>query len=252
MIPIGDSLRSRTFPFVNYGLILANFIVFFYELSLPNLDAWTRQWGAVPCLITGALQGSSSATCAVGSRVAQVPTGPSDLVTLLTSMFIHGGWLHILGNMLFLWVFGDNVEDALGHAGYLIFYLVCGIGAGLGQVFFSDPEAALPAIGASGAIAGVLAGYLVLYPRASVRTIIPIFIIPWIVRIPAFVLMLFWFATQVLSSSLFAVTPAVGGSGGVAYMAHVTGFLLGLLLVFLFRGKRRSIDLEHQWPGLRS
>lgn len=241
MIPIGDSLRSRTFPLVNYALILANFAVFFVELMQPDLEAWVSQWGAIPCLITGALQLSGTATCTLATRVAQFPTGPDALVRLVTSMFVHGGWLHILGNMLFLWVFGDNVEDSFGHVGYLIFYLIGGIGAGLGQVL-ADPTSAVPAVGASGAIAAVLAAYLVLYPRASVSTVIPIFIIPWIVHIPAFVLMLFWFAIQVLSSNLFAVTPAVGGSGGVAYMAHVVGFILGLILVFFFRGKQKSID----------
>jgi len=147
---------------------------------------------------------------------------------------------------LFLWVFGDNVEDAFGHLGYLLFYLICGIGAGLGQVF-ADPTSAVPAVGASGAIAGVLGAYLILYPRASVRTVIPIIIIPWIVRIPAFVLMLFWFATQLIGSNLFSAASAVGGSGGVAYMAHIVGFVLGLVLVLLFRGRRRSIDTAHGW-----
>jgi len=246
MIPISDSLRSRTLPFVNVSLILANFAVFFVELTRPDLNLWISQWGAVPCLVTGALQGSDQATCQLAGRVDLAPTGPDALLTLFTSMFIHSGWLHILGNMLFLWVFGDNVEDALGHFGYLMFYLLCGLGAGLGQILV-DTQSAIPAIGASGAIAGVLAAYLVLYPRASVRTVIPIFIFPWIVRIPAFVLMVFWFVTQVLSSSLFAVTPAAGASGGVAYMAHVAGFLLGLILVFVFRGNRRSIDRESSW-----
>jgi membrane associated rhomboid family serine protease len=248
MIPIGDSLRSRTFPFVNYALILANFAVFFLELSKANLNAWVLKWGAIPCLISSALQGAATATCDVGGRLGHFTTGPEALVGLVTSMFIHGGWLHILGNMLFLWVFGDNVEDALGHVGYFIFYMVCGIAAGLGQVY-SDPQSALPAVGASGAIAAVLGAYLVLYPRASVRTVIPIIIIPWIVRIPAFILMLFWFATQVLSSNLFAVAHAVGGSSGVAYMAHVVGFLAGLILVFVLRGKRRSIDLNQRFRG---
>ncbi len=240
MIPFGDSLRSRTFPWINYALIAVNFAVFFWELSASNLNAVAYQWGAVPCLIAGAIQ-RGPAVCDINGQLAQFPTGPQALIELLTSMFIHGGWLHILGNMLFLWVFGDNVEDAMGHVRYLIFYLVCGVGAGLGQVY-AGPHSATPAIGASGAIAGVLAAYLVLYPRASVRTIIPIIIIPWIVNVPAWVLMLVWFGLQVLSSSLFSATSAVGGGGGVAYMAHVAGFLIGLVLVFVFRGRQRSID----------
>jgi len=246
MIPISDSLRSRSIPIVNVSLILANFAVFFVELTRPDLNLWISQWGAVPCFITGALQGSDRATCELAGRIATAPTSLDALFTLFTSMFIHSGWLHILGNMLFLWVFGDNVEDAMGHFGYLAFYLLCGIGAGLGQIL-ADTQSAIPAIGASGAIAGVLAAYLVLYPRASVRTVIPIFIFPWIVRIPAVVLMLFWFVTQVLSSNLFAMTPATGASGGVAYIAHVTGFILGLILVFVFRSNRRSIDQQYPW-----
>ena len=245
MIPIGDSLRSRVFPWVNYGLILANFAVFFYELRTADLNAWIAQWGAVPCLIAGAI-GGGPATCSIQGRLAQFGTDYGQLLHLFTSMFIHAGWLHILGNMIFLWVFGDNVEDAMGHLGYLLFYLLCGLGAGLGQVF-ADPSAAIPSVGASGAIAGVLGAYLVLYPRASVRTVIPIIIIPWIVRIPAVVLMLFWFAMQLLSSNLFSASTAVGGSGGVAYMAHIAGFILGVVLVFVFRGRARSIDVEHSW-----
>jgi membrane associated rhomboid family serine protease len=230
---------------VNYSLILLNFAVFFYELSLPDLNAWIAQWGAVPCLVTGAI-GGGTANCFVQGQVAQFTTDTGALLRLLTSMFIHAGWLHILSNMVFLWVFGDNVEDAMGHMGYLVFYLLCGIGAGIGQIVFS-PESAIPSVGASGAIAGVLGAYLVLYPRASVRTVIPIIIIPWIVRVPAFVLMIFWFATQVIGSSMLSVSNAVGGSGGVAYMAHIVGFILGLLLVFVFRGRQRSIDANQAW-----
>jgi membrane associated rhomboid family serine protease len=245
MIPIGDSLRSRVFPWVNYALILANVAVFLLlELPAPNLNLWILQWGAVPCLISRAILGAAPECASIGLILQATPQ--EALLRLLTSMFIHGGWLHILGNMLFLWVFGDNVEDAFGHGGYLLFYLICGIGAGLGQVF-ADPTSVVPAIGASGAIAGVLGAYLILYPRASVRTVIPIIIIPWIVRLPAFVLMLFWFATQLLSSNLFSVSSAVGGSDGVAYMAHIAGFVLGLVLVFLFRGRRRSIEKEPAW-----
>ena len=230
---------------MNYSLILVNFAVFLYELQLPDLNAWIAQWGAVPCLVTGAVSGGT-ANCFVQGHIGQFATDYGAILRLLTSMFIHAGWLHILGNMVFLWVFGDNVEDSMGHARYLLFYLVCGIGAGIGQIVF-NPAAAIPSVGASGAIAGVLGAYLVLYPRASVRTVIPIIIIPWIVRIPAVVLMVFWFATQAIGSSLFAVSNVVGGGGGVAYMAHIVGFILGLLLVFVFRGSQRSIDVNRAW-----
>jgi membrane associated rhomboid family serine protease len=244
MIPIGDSLRPRSTPYVNYTLILLNFAVFLYELTTADRNAWVFQWGAIPCLVSGALH-SSNAICNVSGGLAQFSTGPESLLRLLTSMFIHGGWLHILGNMLFLLVFGDNVEDALGHLPYLVFYLICGIGAGLAQVL-SDTHSAVPAVGASGAIAGVLAAYLVLYPGARVHTVIPIIIIPWFVHIPAFVLMLFWFGLQLLGSGLFSVAHATGGSGGVAYMAHVGGFILGFVLVFFFRNlqhRQKSVDV---------
>jgi membrane associated rhomboid family serine protease len=245
MIPIGDSLRERQVPWVNYALILANFAVFLYELTLPDLNAWITQWGAVPCLIAGAASGGD-ATCAVQGQTVQISTGSSAFIGLLASMFIHAGWLHILGNMIFLWVFGDNVEDAMGHLRYLVFYLLCGIGAGIGQVL-ANPNSAVPSVGASGAIAGVLGAYLVLYPRASVRTLIPIIIIPWIVRIPAFALMILWFAFQVIGSSMLAASTGIGASGGVAYMAHIIGFLLGVALVFVFRGGQRSIDLNQPY-----
>jgi rhomboid family protein len=241
MIPIGDSLRPRTFPFVNYALILLNFAVFLFEIFQPDRNAWVFQWGAIPCLVSGAIH-NSNAVCEVNGNLAQFSTGPEAFLRLVTSMFIHGGWLHILGNMLFLLVFGDNVEDALGHFPYLVFYFICGIGAGLAQVF-SAPNSGIPAVGASGAIAGVLAAYLVLYPGARVHTVIPIIIIPWFVHIPAFVLMLFWFGMQLFGSGIFSVAHATGGTGGVAYMAHIGGFILGFILVFAFRGPRKSVDL---------
>jgi len=181
--------------------------------------------------------------CTHASGPAHDPGKNVYLAAVLT-MFLHGSIPHLFGNMLFLWVFGDNVEDAFGHAGYLVFYLVCGLGAGIGQVY-ADLNSALPSVGASGAIAGVLGAYLVLYPRAKVETIIPIIVIPWFVRIPAFVVMLVWFGTQVLSSNLFAVANATGGSGGVAYMAHIVGFLMGMAIALPLRGRRRRAMI---WP----
>lgn len=251
MIPIHDDLRARSFPFVNYGLIIANFLVFFYELTRPDLNVWIANWGAIPCLLNASVHTTAVATCSVNGNLGHFSYAgsPYPPLTLLTSMFIHAGWLHILGNMLFLWVFGDNVEDAFGHAGYLVFYLVCGLGAGVGQVAVAL-SSAVPSVGASGAIAGVLGAYLVLYPRAKVQTIIPIIIIPWFVKVPAFVVMLVWFATQVISSNLFSVAHAMGGSGGVAYMAHIVGFLMGMVIALPLRGRRRSVD-SGRWAGSR-
>ena len=156
--------------------------------------------------------------------------------TLVTSMFLHGGWFHVIGNMWYLWIFGDNVEDRVGHGGFIVFYLLCGIAAALGQVAV-DPISTLPMIGASGAIAGVMGAYFVLYPRSRVLTLIP-WIFLQIVELPAIVLLGFWFLMQLVSAGSIAMTASVGG--GVAFAAHVIGFVAGVGAVFVFR-KRGSI-----------
>lgn len=239
MIPIGDRLRPRRFPLVNYGLIAANFLLFFYELTLANhpvivrgfvryvapRDAWIQEWGLVPARLM---------------RVLHAPgAGHLDqLLRLVTSQFIHAGWLHVLGNMLFLWVFGDNIEDALGRVRYLLFYLGCGVIAGLVQVLV-DQRSTGAIVGASGAIAGVLGAFLAIYPRADVRVIIPIFIIPLPARVPAAAVMIVWFLSQVIS--LAPTADATGGNGSVAYAAHIGGFIAGLLLGRLVATRRRSL-----------
>lgn len=259
MIPIGDSLRSRTTPWVNWLIIALNLLVFFYELTLSKqpsqpplyfgaqrasqLDRWTYSWGAVPCRLTFQCPNNQN-----GRAVENLQGPPSELVNLITSMFIHGGWAHILGNMLFLFIFGDNIEDAVGHLGYLLFYLAGGILAGLAQVM-SDPAGLAPAVGASGAIAAVLGAYLVTYPRASVQVVIPIIIIPFFTRVPAVIMMGLWFVTQVMSVG--AVSSATGGDGGVAYWAHIGGFIAGAVLIFFFRGRRRSEDRDRRYEQYR-
>jgi membrane associated rhomboid family serine protease len=239
VIPVGDRLRTRSFPYVNYGLIVANFALFFYELTLstqpqivrgvvhfvPLRDAWIDEWGVVPRELMRFLH-------APGQH------SPDVLLRLVTSQFIHAGWFHILGNMLFLWVFGDNVEDALGHVRYLFFYLACGIIAGITQVL-TNQDATVALVGASGAIAGVLGAYLLLYPGASVDVIILIIVIPLPARVPAYLLMVVWFLTQVISVAPTA--HATGGSGGVAYAAHIGGFVAGLVLGGLIATRRRSL-----------
>jgi len=240
MIPIGDRLRSRTFPTVNYGLIAINFVLFFYELSLSGQrvlvgrsieasprDIWIFDWGIVPAAMSAYLHAPSLAN-------VDVP------LHIVTSMFIHAGWLHIIGNMLFLWVFGDNVEDALGHLRYLLFYLIGGIVAALAQML-TNSSSLVPVVGASGAIAAVLGAYLALYPRASVSVLVPSFVIPFLFRVPAAVMMVFWFVTQIVS--LAPTANATGGTGGVAYLAHVGGFLFGLLLARVVATQRRSLPV---------
>lgn len=223
MIPIGDSVRSRTFPYVNLAIITANFLVFFYELSLGNnVNSFLADWGIVPRLVTDYFDNPGSYPYRV-------------LFTPITAMFIHGGWLHILGNMIFLWVFGDNVEDAIGHLSYLFFYLLAGIAAATAQIWI-DTSSTVPIVGASGAIAGVLGAYIVLYPRATIATVIfPIFF--WAFPIPAFVLIGLWFLLQLLSGAA-SIGTAVGASEGVAWFAHIGGFLAGLILVWVFRESR--------------
>jgi membrane associated rhomboid family serine protease len=254
MIPVGDSLRSRTFPFVNYGIIVVNFIVFFYELALQSqqiiflgqrateLDRWMFEWGLVPCRLV------DQCPVAAAPVLDRLSRGPGDWSHLITMQFIHGGWAHILGNMLFLWIFGDNIEDAMGHVRYLLFYLLGGVIAGLAQVA-SDPSATLPAVGASGAIAAVLGAYLVTYPRASVSVVIPIIIIPWLTKVPAVLMMGLWFLTQLISAG--AVSDVMNGGGGVAYFAHIGGFIAGMVLVWFFRGKRRSYDMDERYNRFR-
>lgn len=215
MIPIGDDNTSRrTFPLVNYGLIAANIVVFLVELSQPDVQAYLTRWGAIPASISAG----------------------QHLETLVTSAFLHAGWLHLLGNMLFLYVFGDNVEDALGHVRYLIFYLACAVLAGLGQVLLA-PGAGLPGVGASGAISGVLAAYLVMFGTNPVRVLI--FIFPTVV--PAYVMIGVWIVLQFLNG--VASLSQTAQTGGIAYGAHIGGFVGGFLLTLLLRprGSRRPV-----------
>ena len=222
MIPVGSrDVRDPTnaLPIVTIGLIIANFLVFFYELALPadQVQGFIDAYALVPCEFTG--------QCAVN------PAAPPVWITLFTSMFIHGGWDHILGNMLFLGVFGIHVERSMGALRFLGFYFVCGLGADALEIATST-SSDLPGIGASGAIAGVLAGYLLLYPSSHIDGLLPLGGLAWPARIPAWVFIGLWFLYQlVLSVVSFG---DVAGGGGVAYSAHVGGFITGILLVRLF------------------
>jgi len=228
MIPIGDSVRARTFPYVNVAIISANFLVFLYEVGfVSNIDRFFFDWAVVPAELTDYLGNT-------GDHPLRV------LFTPITAMFLHGGWLHIVGNMIFLWVFGDNVEDAVGHLRYLGFYLLCGIAATAVQVGV-DPNSQVPMLGASGAIAGVLGAYLVLYPRATIATLIMPFFF-WTAYVPAFLLIGFWFFLQ-LFNGVASIGYAVGASEGVAWWAHVGGFSAGFLLLWFFRPRRRSAGI---------
>jgi membrane associated rhomboid family serine protease len=242
MIPIGDRLSTRTIPYVNIALIAVNFLVFFYELTLSTqapfgrasqLDLWFQDWGAVPACISDSLGLKPD----VSARAFAVYCGDNrPLLSLFASMFIHAGWLHILGNMLFLWIFGDNVEDALGHVRYLVFYLIGGLAASATQIALNMNDF-VPSVGASGAIAAVMGAYLVMFPRARIAVFIPLFFFLGAPYIPAATLIGIWFLMQVFTG-VASIGYATGGSGGIAWGAHVGGFLTGLLLVKLFRAGR--------------
>jgi membrane associated rhomboid family serine protease len=229
MIPIGDDPPPRrSFPIVTLTLIALNIVVFLYELTVPNINSLFLSAGVTPREFM------------LGRDLPpQAPYG-NIYLTLITSMFLHGGWLHIGSNMLFLWIFGDNVEDRLGHLRYLLFYFACGLAANAAQIYFNQ-SSTIPSVGASGAIAGVLAGYFVLFPRATVRTLL--FIGPFITvtRIPAIIMIGFWFVTQVVSG-LASLGPATAQTNpnGVAFWAHVGGFIVGLPLVLLLRRPERQ------------
>ena len=212
MFPLGDdNSQRRTLPVVTYGLIGVNVIVFLLELS--GGDAFINAWAFVP------------------ARFAANPGGQA--ITIFTAMFMHGGWMHLLGNMLFLWIFGDNVEDRFGRLKFLLFYLLTGIAATFAQ-FALAPHSPVPNVGASGAIAGVLGAYILMFPHARVNVLLG----RQVVAMPAIVVLGFWIAVQLFSGvGTIGHTGESAGTGGVAYMAHIGGFFTGFLLTFLFRGQ---------------
>ncbi|GAP64289.1 hypothetical protein ARMA_2712 [Ardenticatena maritima] len=230
MIPLFDDIPSRRIPWVNYTLILLNVLVFVWEVSLgPALEPTIRQIGLVPVRFWH-------------------ETGMARWLPVFTSMFLHGGTFHLFSNMLALWIFGDNVEDRMGHLRYLIFYLLCGVAAALAHVYL-NPTSPIPTVGASGAISGVLAAYFVMFPTASVYTLIPLFFF-WVevVRIPAVVYLGIWFFSQ-LFNGLFALSVnTLQASGGVAWWAHVGGFVAGLVLVWFFRRPPERRYADEYWP----
>ena len=223
MFPLKDDNPSNTAPIVTVALIVLNALFFVYQISLEagGADgaragqAFIDEFGLVPCRLTGA--------CRVG------PELPSPILTIFTSMFMHGGLFHIGGNMLYLWIFGNNVEDTLGHGRYLLFYLLSGVAAALAQTAVG-PSSTVPMVGASGAVSGVLGAYLLLFPRAHVTTLIILGFFFRLVKIPAVVVLGFWIVLQVLNG-----LGSFGASGGVAFFAHIGGFLAGMGLLFLLR-----------------
>lgn len=225
MIPLKDDNPSRLTPFVNYALIAACVLVFLWQMTLGPQGGQMAVYalGVIPAVLLGDAE--------LPSDVAMV--GP--WATVITSMFLHGGILHLLGNMLYLWIFGDNVEDSMGHVRFIVFYVLCGIAAVFAQAL-PDPSSQVPMIGASGAISGVLGAYLLLFPHARILVLIPLGFIMHSTRLPAMWVLLLWFGLQFLSSAM-----QQAGGGGVAFRAHIGGFIAGLVLIPLF--KHRNVRL---------
>jgi membrane associated rhomboid family serine protease len=220
MIPLRDKIPSSSFPIVNTILIAVNILMFLYEVSLGrDLNRFIYEYGLIPASII------YSPDMAFSYRV----------YPFFTSMFLHGGWLHLIGNMLYLYIFGDNVEDRMGHFRYIVFYLISGLVAAFAQVI-TNIDSTIPMVGASGAISGVLGAYILFFPGSRIVTLVPVFFFIQIVEVPAVLFLLFWFILQFFSGvASLAVTPK---GGGVAFWAHVGGFVAGLFLARFF-GKRR-------------
>lgn len=230
MLPLRDTVRSRMFPIVNWGIILANLVIFVYESSLGP----------------GGLERLFSAFALVPNEVTSLR--PGGLIALVTSMFLHGGWFHVLSNMWTLYIFGDNIEDRMGSSRYLAFYLLGGVAAGLTHVYFSADTSA-PTVGASGAIAAVLGAYFILYPTGRVITLVPLFFLPWFIEIPAVVFIGVWFLTQVFSG--LVSIGAAGQFSNIAWWAHIGGFAFGFLMVHVFARRARPYARWHRdeyWP----
>ncbi len=225
MIPLRDVIPSRTTPYVTIGLIVVNALVFLYEMTLgdPTLEEFILYFGLVPAAFSW--------------------------VTVLTSMFLHGGVLHFGGNMLFLCIFGDNVEDRMGHGRFVAFYLLCGAAAALAQTAMS-PDSVVPMVGASGAVAGVMGAYFVLYPHSRIVTLVPLFVFFHVMEVPALVFLGLWFVLQFVSG-VGSIAAATGGepAGGIAFWAHVAGFVAGVSGVLVFRRPERQ--RVEWWNDLR-
>jgi membrane associated rhomboid family serine protease len=227
LIPLKDENPTESFAWVTMLLIVANLAAFAYELSLgPRLEPFVVRYGVIP------------------QAIVSHPLSPSSLVRIFTSMFLHAGWIHVGGNMLYLWIFGNNVEDVLGHGRYILFYFACGVGAIAGHIL-SSPASGVVSLGASGAIAGVLAAYLVLYPHARVLTVIPILFFIEIARLPALVVIGLWIVLQVVAGLESLNVQVAQATGGVAWFAHIGGFATGIALILLLPRRRRPQPLPY-------
>ncbi|MBA7627115.1 hypothetical protein ES703_34577 [subsurface metagenome] len=224
MIPLKDDNPTRTFPFITIILIILNCVFFIFELGQgEHLVTFVKSFGCIPYEIT------------TGTDIEPCIFFPIRF-TIFTSMFLHGGWMHLIGNMLYLWIFGNNIEDRLGHFRFTIFYLFIGVIASLTQIMV-NPFSTIPQIGASGAVSGILGAYILLFPKTKVLTLIPLFYIIRIISLPAFVVLGFWIVLQIINGF---VSLSYTAQGGVAFFAHIGGFIAGLLFIKPFLiGRRR-------------
>jgi membrane associated rhomboid family serine protease len=236
MIPLHDDNPTTRPPVVTVALIVACTLVFLWQVGQGAADQQRVIYalGVIPAVLLGKAE--------LPPDIVMVPPE----VSVLTSMFLHGGWLHLIGNMLYLWIFGNNIEDSMGHVRFVVFYLACGVAAALAQSF-AAPDSTVPMVGASGAIAGVLGAYLLLFPRAHVLVLVPLGFFSQLLRIPALIVLGLWFVLQFVSG---AATPTAGG--GVAYWAHIGGFVAGLILIVPFRDRSVPLLQRHRrgpWGG---
>lgn len=240
MIPLRDDVPSQTTPVVNWILILINVVFFAYELSMgEGIGRFFAQAAVIPALVTGPDRVLSA------GDLLRSTIDPSQITRILTSMFLHGGWLHLIGNMLYLWIFGDNVEDRLGHFRYIVFYLLCGLLATWAHIA-AGPRSPVPSIGASGAIAGILGAYISLYPHARVVGILPLGFFTQMIQLPAVFFLGLWFLQQFLSGA-GSLMAREGGQGGVAWWAHIGGFVAGVVLVRVFQRSSRAPRRKDDW-----
>jgi len=243
MIPLRDDAPRFGTPYVTRLLLVINIAVFLCEWLLSRaygqraLDALINLFGLVPARLTILLDGGYVPQALVSHLGTYVVTPEAALLPFLTSMFLHGSWLHVIANMWALWIFGDNVEDHVGHATYLFMYLLCGLGGGIVHSAF-NLQSTVPSVGASGAIAGIMGAYLVLFPSARVLILVPFFFV-FFVWLPAWVVLGYWFIAQFLGGAATAIAATHGTGGGVAFWAHVGGFLTGVLLIRLFPSRMR-------------
>jgi membrane associated rhomboid family serine protease len=251
MIPIRDLNPTRHVPFLTITFISFNIVVFLFTLTLSGeaRDQLSCSAGLIPCQLTGTCpELSARLPRFIYLCLASSSSGPPVALDLITAMFLHGGWIHLLGNMLYLWIFGNNIEDVLGPIRFFLFYMLCGILASLAQVA-ADPDGLIPTIGASGAIAGVLGAYLVLFPRARVQSLVLVFYFIRFVEIPAVIVLGFWFVLQ-----FFYGLASLGmqGMGGIAFFAHIGGFVAGMGLIYLFRIGQRPGPPHRRLPRRRN